>query len=197
MKLNPKIFKQIDGETLEVQTFENTKIEFYALNQSPLYDKYVKQGRFVIWTSDGASYKVLIEEGYFDMMNEFYQKEVNAIWIEFLDRVGKASKKTNKLFIIPMMIIYVIAAVISSIYFPEQIQTFLISMIIVVFGVNFFQNKTVRNQIRILNMETQQNIQQFLGVDKFNEIINKQQKHYNDFFNVNQKNEDEDNKDGQ
>jgi hypothetical protein len=197
MKLNPKIFKQIDGETLEGQTFENTKIEFYALNQSPLYDKYIKQGRFVIWTSDGASYKVLIEEGYFDMMKEFYQKEVNAIWIEFLDRVGKASKRTNKLFIIPMMIIYVIAAVISSIYFPEQIQTFLISMIIVVFGVNFFQNKTVRNQIRTLNMETQQNIQQFLGVDKFNEIINKQQKHYNDFFNVNQKNEDEDNKDGQ
>lgn len=197
MKLNPKIFKQIDGESLEVQTFENTKIEFYALNQSPLYEKYVKQGRFVVWTSDGASYKVLIEEGYFDTMREFYQKEVNAIWIDFLDRVGKASKRTNKLFIIPMMIIYVIAAVISSIYFPDQIQTFLIAMIVVVFGVNFFQNKTVRNQIRTLNMETQQKIQQFLGVDTFNEIITKQQKHYNDFFNIIQKNEDEENKDGQ
>ena len=197
MKLNPKIFKQIDGESLEVQTFENTTIEFYSLNQNPLFDKYSKQGRFVIWTSDGVTYKVLIEEGYFNTMKDFYQKEVNAIWIDFLDRVGKSSKRTNKLFIIPMMIVYVIAAVISSIYFPEQIQTFLIAMIVVVFGVNYFQNRVVRNQIRNLNMETQQKIQEFLGVDTFNEIITKQQKHYNDFFNVNQNDEEEENKDGQ
>lgn len=186
MKLNPKIFRQIDGEALEIQNFEDTSIEFHALNNSPFHDRYLKQGRFVVWTSDGSTYKVLIEESYFDLMNEFYQKEVNAIWIDFLDRVGKSSKRTNRYFIIPMMILYVVAAIISSVYFPEHIQTFLIAMIVVVFGVNFVQNKVVRNQIRNLNMETQQNIQDFLGAEKFNEIIVKQQKHYNDFFNLNQ-----------
>ncbi|MGB0175255.1 MAG: hypothetical protein ACPF9F_02990, partial [Acholeplasmataceae bacterium] len=88
MKLNPKLFKQISSELIETQTFENTSVEFYSLNKSHLYDRYATRGRFVVWTSDGKIYRVLVEEGYFDLMKTFYQKPVNQIWIDFLEYVG-------------------------------------------------------------------------------------------------------------
>ncbi|MGB0417739.1 MAG: hypothetical protein ACPGCR_03090 [Acholeplasmataceae bacterium] len=187
MKLNPKLFKQISSELIETQTFENTSVEFYSLNKSHLYDRYATRGRFVVWTSDGKIYRVLVEEGYFDLMKTFYQKPVNQIWIDFLEYVGRSNRRINQMFLIPMMLLYVIAAVISSIYFPNQLMEFLIAMIVVVFIGNFIQNKVVRNHITKANIDTQQKIKDYLGEETFNEIITKQQAYYNKFFNEKEK----------
>lgn len=192
MKLNPKLFKQISGKLIETQQFDHTRVEFYSLNESHLYDRYATRGRFVVWTSDGEIYKVLVEEGYFDLMTPFYQKAVNQIWIDFLESVGRTNKRINRMFLIPMMLLYSIAAVVSSIYFPERLMEFLLAMIVVVFVGNFIQNKVVRNQITKANVETQKKIKDFLGEKTFDEMIIQQQTYYNNFFKTDESSEKED-----
>lgn len=197
MKLNPKLFKQINGKRLDTQTFDQTTVEFYSLNESHLYDRYAKRGRFVLWTSDGRTYKVLVEEGYLDLMKPFYEKSVNALWIQFLEDVGRTNKRINRMFLIPMMVLYTLAAIISSIYFPEQLLEFLLAMIVIVFVGNFFQNRIVRNSITKSNVETQEKIKSLLGENTFDELINKQQAYYNKFFNVEDKEDKQEEKDEQ
>ena len=109
MKMNYKMFKNINLEPVDVQEFENNKVEIYNLEETPYFTQYAMRGRFSVWTGDGqGNYKVLIEKGYREESGRFYNKEVNQIWVNFFDQVDKANKKGFRLVMLPAIFVLLV-----------------------------------------------------------------------------------------
>lgn len=186
MKLNPKIFKNLTGEPFDTQEIEGKKVEFYYMDDTPYLFQYASRGRFAVWTSDGVSYKVLIEKTYYEALSAFYQYDVNKIWLGFLDNVSGISKKVNMWFMIPTFGVYAIAAVVALTFFQAYTMQILLGMIVAVVISNIFQGRIVNNKVRAENMATQNKIRDFLGNDQFDDLVKAQEEHYQAYFKFNE-----------
>jgi len=192
MKLNPKIFKQLTNEPFETQEVNGKIVEFHYMNDTPYLFQYASRGRFAVWTSDGQNYKVLIEKAYYEALNDFYQPQVNKIWLNFLERVSILSRKINRWFIIPTLATYVVVAGIASVYFPAQMLQILLGLIVVVVISNIFQSRLVNKKVKQENQSAQNQIRSFIGVEEFDLLVKAQEQHYQEYFKFN---EEESNKD--
>ena len=184
MKLNPRVFKKIATQPFETQQLGSRTVEFHSMNDSLFFETYGKRGRFAVWTADQNTYRVLIETSYYEAMKDFYQENINTIWIDFLERVTQKNKRINLMFIIPLMVTYLLAAIISSLYFPNDVFTVLLGILVVVFISNMFQNRLIRKSVQDENVATQNLIRETMGEKKFNKLVEAQERHYITFFQV-------------
>lgn len=184
MKLNQKLFNQIKSEPFLTQVVQDKTVEIHLMNQTPLFETYAKKGRFSLWTSNGTTYKLLLEESYYEHMKPFYSEEVNNIWLNFLEEVTKTNKKISYNFLIPILGLYLIVAIISTLFFQEQIAIFFLVVIAIVFFSNTVQNRKIKENIQKQNEATQEKIQNVLGKATYEELVVNQEKHYRSFFNI-------------
>lgn len=184
MKLNPRVFRKIITQPFETQQLGSRTVEFHSMNESLFLETYGKRGRFAVWTAEKNVYRVLIETSYYEAMKDFYQENINTIWIDFLERVTQKNKKINLMFIIPLMVTYLLAAIISSLYFPNDVFTVLLGILVVVFISNMFQNRLIRKSVQDENIATQNLIRETMGEYKFNRLVEAQERHYKTFFQV-------------
>ena len=184
MKLNPRVFRKIITQPFETQQLGSRTVEFHAMNESLFLETYGKRGRFAVWTADKNVYRVLIETSYFDAMRDFYQENINTIWIDFLERVTQKNKRINLMFIIPLMLTYVLAAIVSTLFFPDDVFTVLLGILVVVFISNMFQNRLIRKSVQDENIATQNMIRETMGEYKFNRLVEAQERHYKAYFQV-------------
>lgn len=186
MKLNPRIYNKLTGEPFEFQEINGKKVEFHYMNETPYLYQFASKGRFAVWTSDGNNYKVLIEKSYYEAMTDFYQPEINTIWLGFLENVAAISKRMNVIFLVPMIAIYAIIAMLGSLYFGDQMGVILIGLLILVFVSNSVQSRIVNNKVRIENNKAQDEIRNMIGLERFNQLVDDQQKHYEAYFKFNE-----------
>jgi len=184
MKLNQKLFNQIKSEPFLTQSVDGKVIEIHLMNDTPFMDQYAKKGRFSLWSSNGQTYKLLLEKSYYEHMEAFYQEDVNAIWLNFLEEVTTTNRKISFKFLTPILILYVLVAVISTLFFPEQLALFFVFVIIIVFFSNTIQNKKIKENINKQNEATQENIKAVLGEKVYQHLVVSQDKHYKEFFNI-------------
>ena len=182
MKLNAKIYRQLNNEPFLTQEVNGKIVEFHAMNDTPYLLQYAGRGRFAIWTSDGQNYKVLIEKTYYEALEPFYQEGVNQIWLNFLEGVSKQNKKINAMFIYPTLILYVIVAVLATFLFKDQTMPILLGMLILVVVSNMVQGRIVSRKVQSENLRTQGLIRDFLGHDVFDGLIKAQEIHYQTYF---------------
>lgn len=182
MKLNPKVYQQLTNEPFETQEVNNQKIEFHYMNDTPFLFQFASRGRFAVWTSNGIGYRVLIEKSYYEAMKPFYEPEVNKIWLDFLTNVGEMSKKINRLFIIPTLILYVAVAAIATWLFPDMMWQVLLVMLILVVLSNMIQGRIVNGKVREANKKAQDEIRATMGVENFENLIKAQEEHYQAYF---------------
>jgi hypothetical protein len=188
MKLNPKVYNQLKGTPFMSQNIDGVLVEFFYMDDTPYLHQYAGKGRFAIWTSNGMNYRVIVEKTYYEAIEGFYEEPVNRIWVNFLNRIGKITKKINMLFIIPIIIFYLGIAVISTLYFQEQMLTILLVLIVVVVISNMIQGQIVNKKVRKENQAAQDEIRKYLGEEGFNDMVQKQEDHYKAYFKF----EDED-----
>lgn len=182
MKLNPKIYAQLTQEPFDTQEINGKIVEFHYLNDTPYLFQFASKGRFAIWTSDGKNFKVLVEKRYYELLSDFYLPEVNTIWINFLGKVGSISKKVNKWFMIPTLILYVVVAGLSTLLFPDYTMEILIGMVVLVIIGNIFQGRYLNQRVALENKNTQDEIRDYLGVERFNALVDNQAIHYQEYF---------------
>lgn len=182
MKLNYKVYKKLVNEPFETQTVDGRTIEFHYMNDTPFLLRFASRGRFAIWTSDGKNYKVLIEKTYFEALKEFYEPKLNEIWVTFLERITRVSRKINMFFIIPTLILYGVVALVASVYFSDRMFQILIGLVIVVVIGNVVQGKVVNKKIQQENYNAQNQIRDFVGIEKFDELVKAQEEHYKTYF---------------
>ncbi len=191
MKLNPKIYRQLTNEPFMTQEIDGKMIEFHYMNDTPFLFQFASKGRFAIWTSDGANYRVLIEQKYYDALEAFYKPEVNKIWLNFLESVGGISKKINMWFIIPTLVLYVIIAAFATFVFKEYTLQILLGMIVLVVISNMFQSRLVNQKVRDENLRAQDLIREHMGNEKFELLIKAQEDHYQEYFKFNEQQTEE------
>lgn len=183
MKLNPKVYKNLNGEPFEVQSIDGVKVAFYDMNETNYLAQYASRGKFAIWTSNGGDdYKVLIEKSYYEALKPFYEYDVNKIWLGFLNQASEITKKVNMYFIIPTMVLYLVLATVSAIFFQDLMIQVLIGLLVVVFVSNIFQTRITSKRVRESNIKAQEDIRNTLGTDTFDELVKAQEEHYKNYF---------------
>lgn len=182
MKLNAKIYKQLTNEPFEKQEIDGKMVEFHYMDDTPYLTQYASRGRFAVWTSDGTDYKVLIESTYYEALKPFYEYEVNKIWLNFLDKVSKLSKRINNLFIIPTLALYAVGAILAIMLFQDQTLPILLGLIIIVVISNMVQSRVVNKKVRDENLATQDRIRDSIGQEDFDELVKAQEEHYQKYF---------------
>ena len=182
MKLNPKIYNQLTNEPVETQTVNGKKVEFHYMDDTPYLFQFASRGRFAVWTSDGKDYKVLIESKYHKALSDFYTTEVNEIWLNFLEKVSQLSRKMNLMFLIPTVILYIAVGFLASVYLPNDIWSIIFAMIVLVIFSNIFQSRMINKSVRLENNLAQDQIRQLIGNEKFNNLVDAQERHYKEYF---------------
>ena len=193
MKINQKIYNSIKSEPFDVQELnDGSTIELHSLNQNEeLFNQYAPQAKFAIWTcADGKNYRLLLEDTYYPRMREFYGKRVNQCMVDFWDIVEKERGKIMKFIFIPVSVL-VFALFLIMMFFPtlfgETGQMIVMGVALVGFiVVNVVVNKKVEKIVNENNSIAVEKIKNIIGHKRFEELLDEQQKHYDDFFHVNE-----------
>lgn len=189
MKILPKLYASAQGEAFRVEDYRGSKLEFYYLDDQKDYGKYVSRGRFYVWTSDGTSYRLFVEKGYYNAVPDLFQNEVNDIWLDFTNSIYGAQKKMTNLYMwisLGIMALTLIGMYLAMTFFPEVGQTiFLVVMVILFIGLfvgSNFQQKKLRALLEKENQEASAKIRGVLGEARFQGILDNQEKYYQEFF---------------
>ena len=196
MKINPKIYNSVTTEPFDVQELSNgTVIELHSLNQNEaLFNEYAPKAKFAIWSSvDGKRYKLILEDTYYPRLRELYGRRVNQCMIDFWDAVEKERGKIMKFIFIPVSIAVFIAFILLMV-FSQQLgetgQMIAMGAVLVTFiVVNVIVNKKVDNIVNTHNATAVEKIKNIIGHKRFDELMDEQQAHYDDFFGINNEEE--------
>ena len=193
MKINQKVYNSITSEPFDVQELaDGSTIELHSLNQNEnLFNQYAPQAKFAIWTcADGKNYRLLLEDTYYPRMREFYGKRVNQCMVDFWDVVEKERGKLMKFVFIPVSVLVFLIFILLMVFpslFGETGQMIVMGVSLVGFiVVNVLVNKKVEKIINENNSIAIEKIKNIIGHKRFEELLDEQQKHYDDFFHVNE-----------
>ena len=193
MKINPKLYNSVISEPFDVlELNDGATIELHSLNQNEeLFNQYAPQAKFAIWTcADGKHYRLLLEDTYYPRMREFYGRRVNQCMVDFWDAVEKQRGKLIKFVFIPVSVL-VFAIFIFLMFFGHLLGDTgqMIAMGVTLVGfivVNVVVNKKVEKIVNDNNSIAVEKIKNIIGHKRFEELLDEQQAHYDDFFHVNE-----------
>ena len=195
MKINQKIFNSVTSEPFDIQELKDgVVIELHSLNQNEaLFNEYAPKAKFAIWTSiDGKRYRLLIEDTYYPRMREFYGKRVNQCMVDFWDAVEKDRSKVMKFIFLPISIavfvIFILLMFLSELLGDAQTVIMFVTLIGFVVA-NVFVNKKIEKAVNTHNSTAVEKIKNIIGHKRFEELMDEQQAHYDEFFGINNEEE--------
>jgi len=182
MKLNYKVFKALVEEPFLTQEVNGNEVGFYYMNETPFLQQFVMRGRFYVWTSDGKNYKLLIERGYYERVSYFFEKEINAVWLNFLEEVTTVNSRMSRNYLMISMGISLAIIILFSILLPEQLTWGIIGALIITLVGNMIHSNRVNKIVRQMNLDAQEEIREILTEDKFNQFLNDQEEYMKEYF---------------
>lgn len=189
MKMNLKMFKNLKNP-VDVQEVDGHVVEIHYMNDTEYLAKYAGQGYFFVWASDGNSYKLLVEKGYYEKLDELFLPEVNKMQIKLYEDLAKSRKNVFLGLFLP--VVFLVIAAIAVTYFVEVFNEYqmhvLIGGLVLLLVVNIFQSSFIRKRVDKLRNEYFNNLEQYLGEERLQELVVKQREYHAEYFDF----EDED-----
>lgn len=192
MRINHKIYDSITTEPFDVQKLENgVEVELHSLNENEmLFNQYAPKAKFNIWTSkDGKTFRLLLEDTFYPRMKDFYGRRVNQCMIDFWNNVEKDRSKLMKTIFLPVSIVIFIAFILLLIFstsISQGLQMGIMGALLIGFIiVNVFVNKKIDKAVNTHNNEAIKRIKHIIGHKRFDELMEEQQAHYDEFFGIN------------
>lgn len=189
MRINPKLYEVAsEVEAVETQEFDGRKVELYLMSQvSGVKEEFLMtKGQFAVWTSaDGKNYRVFLEDGYYEAVKELYAEPINKIWVDFWDTTDNISKKFSRFFIYPLMLVAVALCVVSIVLNQKlgNVATYIIlGVLVAMFIALIFVNMFVRKKIMLESNKSRAQIQEYLGEEKYENLINAQKAYMDEYF---------------
>lgn len=189
MRINPKLYEVAsEVEAIETQEFDGRKVEVYLMSQvSGVKEEFLMtKGQFAVWTSaDGKNYRVFLEDGYYETVKELYAQPINKVWVDFWDTTDGISKKFSRFFIYPLMIVAIALCVVSIVLNQKlgNIATYIIlGVLVAMFIALIFVNMFVRKKIMLESNKSRAEIQNILGEEKYEALINAQKAYMDEYF---------------
>ena len=190
MKINPKIFNSVTSEPFDVQELKDgVVVELHSLNQNEaLFNEYAPKAKFAIWTcTDNKTYRLLLEETYYPRTRELYGRRVNQCMIDFWDAVESERGKVMKFIFLPVSLLVFVIFILLMIFGEQLGNAQMVIMTVTLIGfivANVFVNKKVEKILNKHNSEAVEKIKNIVGHKRFDELMDEQQAHYDDFFGI-------------
>lgn len=189
MKILPKEYAKAQGEPFRVEDYRGAKLEFFYLDDRADYGKFAQRGRFSVWTSNGVDYRLFVDKGYYEAVEDLYGNEVNTIWLDFTNNIYGAHKKMSKLFMLVQLGIFAFVFALLMILpglLPAIADTiFLVGMVVMFIGImvsSQIQQKKLKALVAEENQKASELIKESLGEEHFKNILEKQEKYYENYF---------------
>jgi hypothetical protein len=189
MKMLPKDYAKAVGTPFRTESYDGAVLEMYYLNDRDDFHKFAARGRFSVWTSDGVNYRLFVEKGYYEAVSDLYLNEVNTIWLDFTNSIYAAQRRMSRIYMGVSMIVLLVVLVASMIlqtFMPEQANNVFLAAMVVLFIGLFVSSNGQQKKLRALvgeeNKKATQLIKDTLGEEKFQNILNGQEKYYETYF---------------
>lgn len=184
MKLNYKIFQTLETPIEIQETEDNKMVEVHYMNDTNYLARYAGKGQFSLWASDGKTFKLLIERGYYETVGPLFSATVNGIWIKFFETVQKIRQDLFRKIILPILgIALVVISIFSFVPALADFRMFvLLGMLVVVLFVNIFQSSYMRRKVEAARTEAVTDIKNHLGIEQFQDLVQKQGNYYETYF---------------
>lgn len=193
MKINARAYRSFNNnEPIEIQEIDGKRIEIHYMNESPYLGQYVPRGRFYFWTSDGKGYRLIVEKGFYEHVKYFFAEDINGVWVNFLDDLGKTYGKNNKIYFIGTMGLIAILMILAAIVFKGEglVWVFVGGMILSIVA-NSIYSKKMSTLVHEKNLKAQQDIREILTEEGFEKLINEQEDYMKNYFNFEEEEDEE------
>lgn len=196
MKMLPRDYAKAVGTPFRVEKYKDATLEMYYLNDRNDFYKFAQRGRFSVWTSDGVNYRLFVEKGYYEAVPNLYKNEVNDIWLDFTNSIYGAQRKMSRKYMMVSMIVLLVvlgASMLLQTLWAEQANNiFLAAMVVLFIGLIVSSNrqqKRLRSLVQEENKKATELIKNELGEEVFQELLDNQEKYYQQYFNTEEESE--------
>ncbi|WCA22520.1 hypothetical protein [Candidatus Phytoplasma oryzae] len=161
---------------------KNINIDFFYLDQSKYNSYFLDIKQYVVWSIDKNLCRVFIEKNYYNQFKEFYQKEVNIIYLHFIYNLLEKRKfliYKNFLYCLNLLLLYLISSFLFNFFLNKKkflifSFLFLIFFLFIVLLIKKKQKKIFHDFKKNIFKQTIQKTKKFLGKEKFENILKKQ-----------------------
>lgn len=192
MKMNVKMFKKLTNP-VEILEVDGKVVEVHYMNDTDYLAQYAGQGYFFVWSSDGNSYKLLIEKGYYEELDELFLPEVNALQIKLYEDLSKSRRKVYLGLVLPVFLI--IVALLVATYFIEELKAYTVQIavggLLVFLVVNIFQSSILKRRVDKLRNNYFDDLEELFGIEKLEELVVKQREYHAAYFDFDADEEEE------
>ena len=195
MKYNEKQFYQSVTEPFEVQEMDNgAKVSLHYMNDEPFFMDNINKTRFSVWSSgDGVNYKIFVEKGDYEITKELFTKDVNAIWMNFLTSIDKMRKKYIFCIMLPMLLVFLGILITISILFPNKGWILFVALAVIIVA-SLISSALLSKKMQAENVKAASKVRDYVGVERFKQIIEEQDKYMEKFYDDLQKKYEEEDK---
>ena len=188
MKYNEKQFYQSVTEPFEVQEMEDgAKVGLHYMNDEPFFMDNINKGSFSVWScGDAKNYKIFIEKGDYEITKDLFTQDINQIWINFLTRIDKMKKKYVLCIMLPMLAVILAGLVLLSILFPNKAWILVVALAAVVI-LSLVPSALLSRKMQIENVKAAAEVREKVGLEKFKQIVEDQDKYMEKFYDDLQK----------
>lgn len=183
MKMNVKMFKKLTNPA-EILEVDGQVVEVHYMNDTNYLAQYAGQGYFFVWCSDGNSYKLLVEKGYYEELDELFLPEVNALQIKLYEDLSKSRKKVYLGLILPLFLI--IVGLLVAAYFVEQLKEYTVQIavggLLVFLVANILQSSILKRRVSSLRNDYFDDLEALFGKEKLEDLVIKQRKYHAAYF---------------
>lgn len=184
MKMNVKVFRSLTTDPLEVQDINGEELAIYPMEATPYHQQFLSRGRLSAWTSDGKTFKLLVDKGFFEASGNFFDSHVNGIWVNLLREAGKINGKLMKVIMLPAFLLLLVISILGFVFFEEHSQTIMLVSVIVLFIVQMVQSRKVNKKFEELQVEAQNKIFEYLGEEQVQEIVKRQEEYMQKYYKI-------------
>lgn len=191
MKVNYKVFQKLNREPDIIQDIKGKNYKIFLSTESEK-NNILKNQVTSIFTSSNDEYRVLVDKSAYEYkMNKLYfEKELNEIRINFVEKVTKLQRCSLFFVMIPISIILIVAvSVILALNNKlkaagdQSGSIYLIaSLMALVFSTSISINKFIKFKVTKYSEEMEKGIENALGTERLNEL-SKSMEEYNQLKN--------------
>lgn len=190
MKMNVKVFNSLTSEPKVTQNINGETLGIYHMEDTPFHNQFLSKGRMSAWLSDGKTYKLLVDEGFFNASGRFFDETVNGFWIDLLNKAGKINSKYSKFLLYPALLVMLVVAIVVSLIWQDQSTVVLVVAVLGLFVVQIIQTRLVNKEFEKLQSETQSKIYEYLGEEEVALIVSKQEAYMQEYYKIDETTEE-------
>ena len=188
MKYNEKQFYQSVTEPFEVQEMEDgSKVSLHYMNDEPFFMDNINKGSFSVWScGDAKNYKIFIEKGDYEVTKDLFTQDINQIWLNFLNKIDKMKKKYVLFIMLPLVLVILAGLILLSILFPNKAWILVVALVVVIVF-SLVPSALLSRKMQIENVKAAAEVREKVGVEKFKQIVEDQDKYMEKFYDDLQK----------